>query len=106
MTSKVDRLIRRYERFAELPWERRLAGAQRVWFVVYDKNDERRIRARIDEFEIATTRAAHGWKLCDLTNSFPRWMAAQEYRDSYFEDPASLDILLPEFHGAASVALL
>ncbi|MBI2566518.1 MAG: DUF1788 domain-containing protein [Candidatus Schekmanbacteria bacterium] len=98
MSSRVDRLMQRYERFVELPWERRLAGAQRVWFVVYDKTDERRIRARNDEFAIATTRAGHGWKLCDLTDSFPRWMAGQDYRESYFEDPESLALLLPELH--------
>jgi len=98
MTSRVDRLIRRYESFVDLPWERRLAGAQKVWFVVHDKTDERRIRARIDEFEIATTTADHGFKLCDLSDSFPRWMAEQEYRDTYFEEPESMDILLPEFH--------
>ena len=98
MTNRVDRLIRRYERFVELPWERRLAGVQRVWFVVHNKTDERRIRARIDEFAIATTRADHGWKLCDLTDAFPHWLAAQDYCDSYFEEPDSLEILLPEFH--------
>lgn len=98
MTSRVNRLMRRYERFVDLPWERRLAGVQRVWFIVYDKTDERRIRARIDEFAIATTRADHGWTICDLTDSFPQWMAAQDYRQRYFEDPDSLEILLPEFH--------
>ena len=98
MASKLERLVGRYERFVELPWERRLAGVQRVWFLVYDKMDERRVRARVEEFAIATTRAGHGWKLCDLTDCFPRWMAEQDYRESYFEEPDSLEILLPEFH--------
>ena len=97
-SNRVDRLIRRYERFVELPWEQMLAGAQRVWFAVYNKTDERRIRARLDEFSIATTRAEHGWKVCDLTDSFPRWMADQDYRESYFEEPENLELLLPEFH--------
>jgi len=96
--SRIDRLIRRYEHFVELPWDARLSGAERVWFVVYDKTDERRIRARVDEFEIATPRAGHNWTLCDLTDSFPRWMSQQEYRDSYFEDPEAMEILMPEFH--------
>ena len=96
--SRTARLIRRYQNFVDLPWEARLSGAERVWFVVYDKTDERRIRARIDEFEIATTRAGHDWKLCDLTDCFARWMAAHEYRESYFEDPEAMDLLLPEFH--------
>jgi hypothetical protein len=41
--SRVDRLVKRYEGFVSLPWEQGLAGAQRVWFVQYDKTDERRI---------------------------------------------------------------
>lgn len=98
MASRIDRLVGRYERLAVLPWERRLAGAQRIWFIVYDKKDERRIRARIDDFAIATTQAGHGWKLCDLTDSFPRWMAAQDYRESYFEEPDTLELLLPDFY--------
>jgi len=97
-SNRVERLIKRYERSVELPWERRLAGVQRVWFAIYNKTDERRIRARLDEFAIATTRAGHGWRLCDLTDSFPTWMANQEYRESYFEEPESLEILLPDFH--------
>ena len=96
--SRIDRLVRRYQGFVELPWETRLSGSERVWFAVYDKTDERRIRARVDEFEIATTRAGHGWKLCDLTDSFAQWMAAHEYRESYFEDPEAMELLLPEYH--------
>jgi len=63
---------------------------------VYDKADERRLRARIDEFEVATRRAGHGWRHLDLTDAFGHWMAEQEYRDSFFESPEDLDLLLPE----------
>jgi hypothetical protein len=95
--SRVDRLVKRYEGFVSLSWEQGLAGAQRVWFVIYDKTDERRIRARIGEFELATKGAGHGWQLIDLTNSFPHWMAGEEYRESYFRSPKDLGILLPGF---------
>lgn len=95
--SRVDHLVKRYERFVSLPWDRNLAGPQRVWFVIYDKTDERRIRARIGEFELATKGAGHEWQLVDLTDSFPHWMAGQEYRESYFHSPEDLGILLPDF---------
>ena len=95
--SRVDRLVRRYERFVSLPWDRTLAGPQRVWFVIYDKTDERRIRARTEEFELATKGVGHGWQLVDLTDSFPQWMAGQEYRESYFQSPEDLYILMPDF---------
>lgn len=95
--SRVDQLVERYQTHVKYAWERNLAAPQRVWFVVYDKSDERRIRARLEDFEIATKQAGHQWKLCDLTDSFPRWMAAHEYRESYFEDPEAMEIQLKEF---------
>ena len=98
--SRVDLLIRRYERFVSLPWQQTLAGPQRVWFLVYDKADERRIRNCVGEFELATKRAGHEWKVCDLSDTFAQWMATQEYRDSYFENPEDLELLLPEFREA------
>ena len=42
--GRIDRLAERYERYISLPWEKDLAGAQRVIFVVYDKAHERRLR--------------------------------------------------------------
>lgn len=95
--SKIDDLCRNYERFVSLPWPDHLAGAQRIWFAVYDRMDERRLRARLDEFQIATSRSGHKWRLCDLTDIFAEWMAGLEYRDSYFEDPSGLSSALPEF---------
>lgn len=95
--SRLNKVLRAYERFVSLPWESNLAGPQRVWFVVYGKTDERRLRARLTEFELATKQAGHPWLHIDLTNAFAEWMAGQEYRESYFEDPSALDLLLPEF---------
>lgn len=95
--SKIDDLCRNYERSVSLPWPNHLAGPQRVWFAVYDRMDERRLRARVGEFQIATCRAGRKWKLCDLTDIFAEWMAGQEYRESYFEEPDSLESAMPEF---------
>ena len=89
--SRLDALIRHYEHFVFLPWERSLSGSQKVWFVVYNKEDERRLRTRIDEFELATRRAGHSWQRIDLTDAFARWMADNDYREGYFEEPDYLD---------------
>jgi hypothetical protein len=97
MSSRIARLVQNYERHASIPWPTNLAGPQRVWFAVYDKNDERRVRARVGEFEIATARAGHSWSLVDVTNAFPVWLAADEYRDKYFRNPKALDIAMEEF---------
>ena len=105
MSSRIARLVANYERHASIPWPATLAGPQRVWFAVYDKNDERRLRARVQEFEIATRRAGHGWSLVDVTDAFPLWLAAHEYRDSYFADPEALEVAMDDFleHVASTV---
>src|SRR5690606_35959852 len=56
----------------------------------YDKADELRLRANVGEFDLVTQQSGKKWLLLDLTNAFPEWMAAQEYRDAYFESPEDL----------------
>ena len=94
--SRIKVLAERYRRFIALPWQKDLAGAQRAMFVVYDKADERRLRARMTLFELATREAGHGWIECDLTGAFAEWMAGTEYRESYFESPEDLELKLEE----------
>lgn len=106
MSSKIARLIRSYQSYIDLPWEKGLAGAQKVIFAVYDKHDERRIRTQLEEFEIATITAQHGWQLTDITDAFPEWMAQQEYRDSYFEFPDDLQDSLADFTQAVSQQIM
>jgi hypothetical protein len=89
--SRLDKLVSAFRAHIGTPWQSGLAGAQRVIFAVYDKTDELKLRARVDEFAIATREAGHRWQLIDVTNAFPEWMAAHRYRESYFEDPASLE---------------
>ena len=42
--GRIEDLRHQYERFASLPWPDHLAGAQRIWFAVYDPMDKRRLR--------------------------------------------------------------
>lgn len=94
--GRIDKLAERYARYVALPWATDLAGAERAIFVVYDKSDERRLRARKGLFELATKEAGHGWLECDLTAAFAEWMAGIDYRDSYFEAPEDLDLKLDD----------
>ena len=94
--GRIDKLAERYRRHVALPWQKDPAGAQRAIFVVYDKADERRLRARKGLFELATTEAGHGWIECDLIGAFAEWMAGTEYRESYFESPEDLGLKLEE----------
>src|ERR1043166_3057092 len=92
--GRIEQLSDAFEKHISLPWVRDLAGAERTIFVVYDKTDERKLRAKKQLFELATKRAGHGWHELDLTDVFPAWMAADEYRDSYFEAPEDLRVKL------------
>ena len=94
--GRIDRLAERYKSYIALPWQKDLAGAQRAIFIVYDKADERRLRARKDLFALATAEARHTWHECDLTRVFAQWMAGTEYRDSYFESPEDLELKLDD----------
>ena len=94
--GRIDDLAKKYERHIEIPWQRNLSGDQRTIFVVYPMADERQLRARMEAFEIATKRSGHSWELVDLTPSFAKWMAAQDYKEEYFEDPDALEMSLEQ----------
>jgi hypothetical protein len=95
--SRVRRLISSYSRFIAIPWRDDAASAQRVIFCVYNENDELKIRARIDEFEIATRHTGHDWLLFDLTDTFAEWLSGQRYAKKYYEKPHLLTTLLPKY---------
>lgn len=88
--NRVRRLIDSYSKHIAIPWRTDAAPAQRIIFCVYNENDERRLRAAIDEFELATRQAGHGWAQFDLTDTFAQWMATQKYAETYFHKPALL----------------
>src|SRR5213596_518755 len=92
--AHVEELVSSYKSHISAPWQKNLAGAQKTIFVVYPKTEERRLRARLDEFAIATRDAGHGWALFDFTPVFAKWMAATNYREEYFRSPSDLSIKL------------
>jgi len=98
--SSIDALLRAYQNHARLPWSENLSGPEKVWMAVYEPAQERRLRFRLPEFEMATKAAGHGWECVDLTDAFAHWMAAHPYRDTYFEEPDLMESALPEFSDA------
>ena len=59
--GRIEELAEHYGKHVALPWERGVAGAQRVIMVVYDKEAERMLRARRQLFATATEAAGHDW---------------------------------------------
>ena len=85
--SAIDRLLSNYSRQVRLPWSATASGKQRVWFAVYPPAEERRVRARLPQFEALTLEANHGWIRVDLTRLLPEWISGHEYREGIFEQP-------------------
>jgi len=104
--SRVDKLIQSYKTYISLTWEENLAGNQRIIFAVYDKADERTLRTKLTEFELCTQQTNHGWYHHDLTNAFPAWMAQEDYKESYFQSPEDLEMLMPEFRAYLAQQLI
>ncbi len=90
MDNRLSRLLKNYQRHIDVPWQRGLAGKQKVLFAVYDKQDELKLQPRLTEFEMATTAARHEWHQFDITSSFPQWMSQLDYREGYFKSPTDL----------------
>lgn len=104
--SRIDTLRKNYQRICGLPWDRNVAGSQRVWIAVYDAEDERKLRLRIGVFEEATLAVGHRWHRIDLTDGFADWLLGPDnigYAASYFESPELLDDgPLAEFQAAVA----
>ncbi|WP_321894635.1 BREX protein BrxB domain-containing protein [Paraburkholderia heleia] len=92
--ARLEDLAELYGNHISTPWQRTVAGAQRVIMVTYDKELERVLRARKDEFETRTRAAGHDWFEVDVTTAFSSWLAADDYREAYFESPEDLQMKL------------
>lgn len=92
--TRIDLLRKNFQRLCEYSWDRNVAGPQRVWIAIYEKEDERKLRLRLGVFEEATLQAGRKWTAVDLTDSFAEWMTGPHmanYAESYFANPESLD---------------
>jgi hypothetical protein len=47
-------------------------------------------------FEIATRQANHDWYEVNVALAFAKWIAADEYREAYFESPDDLQLKLAD----------
>ena len=92
--SRIDELAKRYADHIAVPWQQGLPAANRVVMLVYEKELERHLRAKLLEFEHATKTAGHGWQLVDLTTAFAEWMGGMKYREEYFERPDDIRLKL------------
>jgi Domain of unknown function (DUF1788). len=88
--GRIEQLARKFENHISLPWAQNLSPSERTIFVVYPKEEERRLRVRIALFQQACEKNGHGWNLVILDRVFAEWMAAQDYASEYFAYPEDL----------------
>ena len=69
--ARIDQLLESYRRRVSLPLQANLPLSQRVWFVVYPPEEERRLANRIGEFEIATRDRGLEWRRLVFPVSLP-----------------------------------
>jgi hypothetical protein len=98
MASKIDQLLSAFELVVNEPWTTTLSGQEKIWFLVYDPAEQRKIDLRLGDFETATIKAGKRWTLISMKQCFPTWMAHHEYKEEYFNDSETLvDQLEVEF---------
>lgn len=90
MATKIDSLLNAFERALHEPWPTQLSGNERVWFLIFDPAELRRIDLRMGDFEAAAHRTGRRWVPVSVKKCFPEWMAAHEYNEGYFESPEDL----------------
>jgi hypothetical protein len=89
--TRIDQLVLSYRRHAAIPLKQNVTAAERTWFVVYTPEEERRLRSRMAEFEIATKDSGLFWREIDFSGSFASWLDSfgeAEERASIMASPA------------------
>lgn len=74
--SRLDQLLNSYRRHVALPLKSGLPMSQRVWFVVYPPEEERRLQTRLPEFEIATKDQGLRWEEINLIGTYSQWVGS------------------------------
>lgn len=98
MATRIDLLLDAYEKVVQEPWSSALSGQERIWFLVYDPAEQRKIDLRIGDFETIAIKSGKKWESISLKHCFPSWMANHEYKEDYFANPEYIvDQLEAEF---------
>lgn len=104
--GKIERLAALYGDEIRVPWGRTVSGLERVLMVVYEKEDERRLRARVNAFAQGTEAAGHAWATVDATTWFSEWMASQTFKAEYFAVPEDLALKVKSDFGRFAISRL
>ncbi|MGH7120786.1 MAG: hypothetical protein ACREFP_17670 [Acetobacteraceae bacterium] len=88
-----------------VPWRDDEPPAGRVWILWYDKANERRVRGRLREFQLAVELAGRGWREFDIAPRFGTWVARQPWFERLARRPGSLPTVIPQFEAHLAEAI-
>jgi hypothetical protein len=101
----VDDLLGQFRRQVSLPWSQDTAPDYRVWIMHYDRALERRIQARLPEFESAARQFGHGWATLNLAALVAPWFGSHALFEGLANQPDELPGLLPDFEAHVIAAV-
>ena len=93
----IEDLLDDFKKRLTVPWRDDEPPAGRVWILWYDKANERRIRGRLREFQLAAEQAGKGWREFDIAPRFGAWVAQQPWFERLARRPGALPTVLTEF---------
>lgn len=95
--SSVEELLNDFKKRLSVPWRDDEPPAGRVWILWYDKTNERRVRGRLREFQLAAEQAGKNWREFDIAPQFGAWVAQQPWFERLARRPGTLPTVIPEF---------
>jgi hypothetical protein len=95
--SAFDDLLAHFRARLSIPWQEDVSAPGRIWLLHYDKNLDRRVRGRLDEFRLAAQAEGKGWRQVDLAPLFGAWLAEQPFFERLATRPSQLESVLPDF---------
>ena len=57
MKSYIERLLESFTKVLNEPWQATLSGQERIWFLVYDPLEQRKVDFNMTEFETVSIRS-------------------------------------------------
>jgi hypothetical protein len=83
----VDRLNVSLKQQLRHPWSGDRSGGERVWFLVFDPADVRKVLKSREEFRQSAEAAGKQWTEIDISAEFGAWMSSHRYAQAYFKRP-------------------
>lgn len=87
------------------PWTADISGAERIWFLVFEPAELRKVMAQRELFRLSAEAAGKRWVELDVGNAFGLWIGDLRYAESYYRRPSRAGGLPQDFTKALAEKL-